>query len=119
MSDDLERLISDLHAEAVLTDRDVRGVLSKGALNIKQDWRKRAQGIKHAPRYPLSIGYDLKALSAVIGPEASADNQGFLGDVLEFGGAHNAPRNDGGQALDAELPRSVKAFGDLLGRHLT
>jgi hypothetical protein len=117
--DDLSRLVHDLEQEAVVTAREVTKVVSKGALNIKRDWRKRAQGIAHAPRYPLSINYDLHEFSAEIGPEDSPENQGFLGPILEFGGAHNGPRNDGGQALDAEAPRFEKALHDLLGKRLT
>lgn len=119
MSDDLEGLARDLMREAVLTPEAVKGVVVKGAVNIRQDWRQRAAGIAHAPRYPASINFDMRGpYRAEIGPLDSPTNQGFLGDVLEFGGAHNAPRNDGGQALDAEFPRFEKAIDDLAGRHL-
>lgn len=119
MSDDLARLAADLEREAVITPKDVRDVVAKGAVNVKKDWRQRATGIAHAPRYPSSIGYDWTGpFEATIGPEDTAQNQGFLGHILEFGGAHNAPRNDGQQALDAEEPRFEKAISDLAGRHL-
>jgi hypothetical protein len=117
---DLDKLAVDLEREAIITPRDVRAVVGKGALNIKKEWRQRARGIEHAPRYPNSIGYDwIGPFMAEIGPEDSPDDQGFLGHILEFGGAHNSPRNDGGQALDAELPRFERAIQDLAGRHLT
>jgi hypothetical protein len=125
MSDDLDKLAKDLRAEADLTPREVRSVVSRGALNIKRDWRRNASGIEHAPRYPQSIGYDVDRTAfgyeAVIGPESGTgggEHQGFLGDILEFGGAHNGPRNDGGQALDAEAPRFVKAIEDVAGKRL-
>lgn len=118
MSDDLAKLVHDLEREAVVTAIEVTNVVSKGALNIKRDWRQRAQGIKHAPRYPLSINYDLHEFTAEIGPEDTPENQGFLGPILEFGGAHNGPRNDGQQALDAEAPRFEKALQALIGRSL-
>lgn len=121
---DLGRLAADLEKEAVITTREVAGVVTKGAVNIKRDWRKRAQGIEHAPRYPISIGFDNvqrtpAGFEVAVGPEDSAENQGFLGPILEFGGAHNAPRNDGQQALDTEAPRFEKAIADLAGKHLT
>jgi hypothetical protein len=121
---DLDKLAHDLTLEAEITPREVRGTVSKGAVNIKKDWRQRAQGIEHAPRYPLSIGYDdlnrtSTGYEVAIGPEDSAENQGFLGDVLEFGGAHNAPRNDGGQALDAEVPKLTQAIQGIAGKRLT
>lgn len=119
MSDDLDKLARDLEREAFVTPAAVRAVVGKGGVNIKKDWRQRASGIAHAPRYPLSIGYDwIEPFAVAIGPESSAENQGFLGEVLEFGGAHNGPRNDGGQALDTEAPKFEKAIQDLAGRHL-
>lgn len=118
MNDDLAKLVHDLEREAVVTVAEVAKVVSKGALNIKRDWRKRATGIAHAPRYPRSINYDLSGFTAEIGPEDSPENQGFLGPILEFGGAHNGPRNDGGQALEAEAPRFEKALHDLIGKQL-
>lgn len=116
---DLERLAKDLEQEVVVTAAEIKGVVSKGALNVKRDWQQRATGIEHAPHYPRSIGYDLRMFRAEIGPENTAKNQGFLGPILEFGGAHNAPRNDGGQALDAEGPRFERAIHDLAGKSLT
>ena len=100
--------------------KDAVAVVKRGAQNIKTDWRAASQGIKHAPRYPRSIGYDViertNNVEAVIGPDDSPGNQGFLGPILEFGGAHNAPRNDGGMALDAEEPRFVEELSKLPGR---
>lgn len=122
MSDDLERLIRDLNREALLTPAKVSGVVAKGAVNIKKDWRQRASGIAHAPHYPKSIGYDPRitpeGFEAVIGPEDSPTDQGFLGPILEFGGAHNSPRNDGGQALETEAPKFKAALEALLGEFL-
>lgn len=122
MSDDLDKLVKDLQIEAELTPRELRGVVGKGAFNVKRDWRKNARGIRHAPRYPLSINYDLDrtddGYEAVIGPEANAANQGFLGAILEFGGAHNAPGNHGGLALEAEAPRLEQAVHEIAGKHL-
>ncbi len=99
---------------------DAKAVVKRGAQNIKTDWRAASRGIAHAPRYPRSIGYDvierIRDVEAVIGPEDSPVNQGFLGQVLEFGGAHNKPRNDGGRALDVEEPKFVEELGKLPGR---
>jgi hypothetical protein len=99
---------------------DAKAIVKRGAQNIKTSWRESAKGIDHAPRYPRSIGYDVvertNDVEATIGPEDSAVNQGFLGRILEFGGAHSAPRNDGGRALDAEEPKFEKAMADIAGR---
>jgi hypothetical protein len=116
---DLDKLAADLEREAILTPLEVKGAVVKGAVNIKQDWRQRAAGIAHAPRFPQSINFDMRGpFRAEIGPLDSATNQGFLGEILEFGGAHNAPRNDGGQAMDTELPKFEAAIQALAGKHL-
>jgi hypothetical protein len=122
---ELSRLVGDLTREATVTPLEARGVVQRGCLNIKQDWRERASGIKHAPRYPQSITYDTRVLAGSVigevGPEngtGDSNHQGFLGEILEHGGAHNAPRNDGAAALAAETPRFEAALAALAGRHL-
>ncbi|MEV7358204.1 hypothetical protein [Kitasatospora sp. NPDC091276] len=115
----LEALVADLARAGVQAERGARGVVSKGALNIKRDWQAnaRASSGRYAPHYPASIGYDLETTpvgtSAVIGPDKGGP-QGGLGNLLEFGSAHNPPHNDGGRALLAEEPRflaAVEQFG--------
>lgn len=99
---------------------DAKAIVRHGAQNIKTDWRRAARGIAHAPRYPASIGYDItvakREVEAEIGPADGPRNQGFLGPILEFGGAHNAPRNDGGHALDREEPKFIQALEEAAGR---
>lgn len=99
---------------------DAKAVVKRGATNIKNDWRARAKGIAHAPRYPRSIGYDVTErkfnVEAEIGPADGPENQGFLGPILEFGGAHNHPMNHGGESLDAEEPKFVEELGKIAGR---
>jgi hypothetical protein len=123
MSDDLSKLALDLEREARVTPVAARAVVQHGCLNIKQDWRRLASGIAHAKRYPLSITYETRVLanSAVgeIGPTLEDPNdQGFLGEVLEHGGAHNAPGNFGAQALEAEAPRFEAALAALAGKQI-
>ncbi|MFH9977943.1 hypothetical protein ACH4ND_01520 [Streptomyces sp. NPDC017179] len=91
--------------------RDARQVTRRGAVNIKRDWRAnaRATGRKHAKLYPRSISFDFAAYGpdlfmAIIGPDKGGP-QGALGNVLEYGSVKNPPHNDGGRALDAEMPR--------------
>lgn len=111
----LEALAAQLRAVPAQVARATRPVVSRGALNIKNDWRDgaRASGGSHARLYPSSITYDMTSgagyVEAVIGPEKGGP-QGFLGAVLEFGSVHNPPHNDGGRALDAEDPRFVAAI---------
>lgn len=105
---ELERLANDLELAAIRAQTVVAPVVTKGALNVKKDWRANAtvSAGSHAKRYPYSIGYDIEdgGLTAVIGPDKNK-TQGALGNLLEFGSAHNPPHNDGGAALAAEAPR--------------
>ncbi|MFF7610744.1 hypothetical protein [Streptomyces lavendulae] len=108
---DVRRLERHLARVVPQARRDTRAVTVRGAVNIKQEWRvnARASAPKHAPHYPRTVGYDLLVISpdhlvAIIGPEKTG-TQGALGNLLEYGSAHNPPHNDGGRALAAELPR--------------
>ncbi len=91
-----------------------RGVVSKGSLNVKNDWKKAWSRIAHAPRIGRSISYDItdhgeQGVESEIGPVDEALTQGFLGGILEFGGLHSAPVPGGLPALAAEEPKFTKA----------
>lgn len=116
--DDLLAAARALEQVATQAPRELKRVVSKGALNVKRDWRANAAASSgnHAPYYPASIGYDLDTIpggaQATVGPDKDR-RQGALGNLLEFGSVHNAPHNDGGRALAAEEPRLVAAVEDV------
>ena len=120
---DLDDLSRDLHRAAKEAREVAHGVVKRGAVNVKRDWRSNAtrSAGRHARRYPYSIGFDVTtgtaAIVAEIGPDKAAV-QGPLGNLLEFGSTNNPPHNDGGRALRAEETRFhaalEKAIGDLL-----
>lgn len=94
--------------------KEARKVLVRGALNIKNDARKRASGIGHAPNYPRTIGYDMHwsgdAGWAEIGPRKDYvvgggphRTPGNLGNILEYGNSRTPARPHLGPALDAEV----------------
>ncbi|MEU3665748.1 hypothetical protein [Streptomyces virginiae] len=93
-------------------ERAMVAVVTRGALNVKNDWRDnaRASSGRHARLYPGSISYDVKLIpggaEAEIGPDKDKP-QGPLGNLLEFGSVNNGPHNDGGRALLVEEPRFV------------
>ena len=99
---------------------DGKRVVSKGALNIKNDWRRRWRGIAHAPRLPLSISYDLHedevSVWADIGPVDGPQLQGFLGPIIEYGGIHNAPQPGGLLSLQVEQPKYEAAIDALVAK---
>lgn len=108
-ADDLRRAAHDVLDEG-------EKVVSKGAVNVKRDWRERWQGFTHAPALPRAITYDMTrsdaSVSAEIGPDKDL-RQGALGNLLEFGSVNNPPHPGGLPALAAEEPRFVNAVGDL------
>lgn len=84
--------------------RNVGKARTVSARKIKDQAKKGAGGIGHAPYYPNSITYDLHdngdEISAEIGPDKSL-TQGALGNILEFGTSKNAPIPHLGPALYA------------------
>lgn len=117
----LDELIAALDKAGKTLPEAVRGVVQKGALNIKRDWQERWSGLKHAPALASAVTYDTKVAaagaSAEIGPDKGR-RQGALGNLLEFGSVHNGPRPGGLPALEAEAPRFEKALGDLAEKAL-
>jgi hypothetical protein len=108
---DVRRLERHLARAIPIARRDTRAVVTRGAMNIKKDWRANARqsAPQHAPMYPRTIGYDVAAygrdiIMATIGPDKGGP-QGALGNLLEYGSVHNPPHRDGGRALDIEEPR--------------
>lgn len=115
---ELDVLSADLRRAPATLTKDARAILQKGALNIKNEARKFASGIAHAPHYPSSITYDTRftanSVEAEIGPDRALGpgKQGFLGAILEYGGIHSGPMAHMGPALDREGPRFEKALAD-------
>jgi hypothetical protein len=120
---DVRRLERHLARVVPQAERDVVAVVRRGALNIKNDWRAnaRASAPRHAKHYPRSIGFDVHRIGPVtiaeIGPD-KAGPQGALGNLLEYGSVKNPPHNDGGRALDAELPRFEAQIALIIERGL-
>lgn len=115
----LRELIADLDQAAAAMPREVRAVVAKGALHVKQDWRRRWSGHPHIPVLPYAISYDVtvgpREIRAEIGPD-KGKAQGPLGNIIEFGTANNTPIPGGLPALDAEAPRYERALSDLAAR---
>lgn len=119
MTDDqILSLAADLAVAPARLYAAVVPIVSKGALNIKNDWKTSASGLRHAPAYPASISYDLLPapgiIAAEIGPD-KAKRQGALGNLIEFGSSHNPPHLDGARALAAEDPRFIAALDAVIG----
>lgn len=88
---------------------------------VKRIWASLDSGLAHAPAYPRSISYDMTigvdGIEVEVGPDKSMA-QGALGNLIEFGSAHNPPHGSGGKALAVcarDLERGVAiAMGQAL-----
>jgi hypothetical protein len=113
---DLSGLTARLAEVGGLAAAEVRPVVAKGALNIKQDWAQRWSGFAHAPAVGKAVTYDMSwpigGAEAEIGPDKGR-RQGALGNLLEYGSIHNGPIPGGAPALEAEEPKFTKAIEDL------
>lgn len=112
----------------VATDKTVRAegqrVIKRGAVNVKYDARKLVRssaGTSHPKWYPSSIDFDLEdgGLAAEIGPSTGLGKQAFLGKILEYGTATNAPHPHMNPALEREEPRLADAVADAVRRALS
>lgn len=116
-ADDLRRASAEVLDEA-------EKVVSKGSLNIKNDWRARWTGIRHIPLLPYTVGYDIDRtedrIESTIGPDkdmviggGKVRQPGRFGNIIEFGTVNNTPIPGGAPALDAEEPGYIRAAAEL------
>lgn len=88
---------------------------------VKRVWQALDSGLAHAPAYPRSISYDLtikvEGVEVEIGPDKSLP-QGPLGNLIEFGSAHNPPHGSGAKALAASAGDLERGVAIAMGRAL-
>ncbi len=96
-------------------DPIVTKTVNRAAMNIKEDWRRRAAE-KNPPgsasaKYPSTIVQRRGTVEGGVytaAVEPLSKGQGLLGAILEHGGAHNAPQHSNVEAADAEAPNLAK-----------
>lgn len=122
----LDDLIRDLESLPARAAEKFPGVVSRGALQIKADWKRRWTPVGRAPHnlphVARGIGYDLDRsgtqYSAEIGV-ARTNPQASLAHFPEFGSIKNAPLPGGAPALRTEAPKFVRAVADLAEKLLS
>lgn len=101
-------------------EKDVRAVVSKGALSIKRQMVTDMAASPHFKGTASAITYDLSGNAffseAQIGPKVGDGERGGLGGIAYFGNSRGGGTvADPQLALDAEVPKFEKALGDILG----
>jgi len=120
---ELRTLAADLGKAGTAVAREIKPVMSKGALAIKTQMRSEMFASPHFKGVGSSITYDItesaSGVMAEIGPKKGAGSPGNLANIAYFGtsrGGGTVPDPQG--ALDAEAPRFeaalVKILGDIL-----
>ncbi len=112
----MDEWIADLESLPERAPKMFRPIVSRAGVQIKRDWKARWEAIRktrtHLPHLPRGIGYDTSekddvySLSVGVNP---TNRQAFLAKVIEYGTPTSAPHPGGQPALDAEIPRLMKA----------
>lgn len=115
---ELRTLATDLQRVPDKVQRGVRPVVSKGALNIKQQLAAEMGGSTHFGQIKRAISYDIKidggGVAAEIGPRKGSP--GSLANIAYFGGAGGGGTvPDPSGALLAESDKFESALSELLG----
>lgn len=118
---ELRSLAADMRQVDSRLARWVRPVVEKGAVNIKDDMRRKMAESEHFEPVARSIGYDMTEggfgdqgeYVAEVGP--SKGSPGSLANIAYFGGANGGGGSveDPQAAADRELPNFRNALADL------
>lgn len=126
----LDEIAADLSKASLTAGIEAAKVTAVGARKIRDDARRFAAGIAHAPNYPRTITYDLTVeragtggyIEAEIGPDkdlvvggGNYRTPGNLGNILEYGTARNAPQAHLGPAFDREVPNWLEHLEGIVG----
>lgn len=128
---DLKRLEARIDQAADLLPHQIRPVVQKGALNIKEDAKRRVGWGGYAGQYAATLGYESHenptGAWAEIGPDKDKQvgkgehrTPGNLGLLLEYeyGTPWSAPKPHLAPALAAEAPRFERALEDVVMKAL-
>ena len=117
---ELRKLATDLRNAGNVVRSEARAVVSKGALNIKNQMRDEAKrrhyDFSHRISYDLKVGPD--SIEAEIGPETGG--VGSLAGIAYFGGVNGGGGTvpDPLGALEAEAPNVERYLAELAEKAL-
>ena len=113
---ELRALIADLRDAPNLVRKEARSVISKGALNIKNDTRENISDDPSWKRLAQTVNYEQVGLSAIVGYDDQG--QGELAGIHEFGSSRRGPHPTLYPAAEREAPKFEKAMGDASAKAL-
>jgi len=111
---ELERLSVNIGRASAAAIVATRGVVAKGAVNIKNDTRKNISDNPSWKHLAQTVNYEQVGLSAVIGYDDVG--QGELAGIYEFGSARRAPHPTLYPAAAREVPGFERAIADAAGK---
>ena len=115
---ELERLAASLGEIPAAAIATARGVVSKGALNIKNDTRAHVSDDPSWKRLAATVNYSMSGNAfyseAVVGYDDVG--QGELAGIYEFGSARRAPHPTLYPAVKRELPRFERSLAEIVGK---
>jgi hypothetical protein len=104
----LNRLSADLGRAPGAVLVAARGVVAKGALNIKNGTRKNISPHPSWRRLPSTVNFDLIGLTAVVGYDDRG--QGELAGIYEFGSSRRGPNPTLYPEAERERPQFERAM---------
>lgn len=117
---ELRALAVDLGNVSAKVAKGARDVISKGALNVKNDWNDAFKGSRHFGHIGGAVSYDVTVTGSGVEAEVGVDRDrrpgAPLAGIAHFGGA----RGGGGSIadpqtfLDAEAPALEKYLSEIV-----
>ena len=110
---EVRELAMDMRQVDARLARHLKPIVSKGALNIKNQLRKEMAGSQHFKGAASAISYDLLdgGFTAEIGPSSEGGSPGNLANIAYFGTSRGGGTvADPSGALDEEIPRFEQAI---------
>ncbi|MDM8084744.1 hypothetical protein QUV83_08215 [Cellulomonas cellasea] len=119
---ELNSLIAALAAAPARVSTEIRSVVQKGSLNIKNDLNEQAAKSRHFRGMAGSVTYETtegpRGITSTIGPDKDRRG-GALGNIFFFGGViGGGGTGDIDKPVREEEPRMLKALGDVAERLL-
>ncbi len=123
---ELRAFAATLANAGAATEKDVVGVVHKGANNIVRDMKRQAKSSRHFKGFASAISYDMKGGSAFGGGVVEAEigprrgKPGSLANIAYFGTSRGGGTvEDPQMALEREVPAFEKALVDVALRAVT